>query len=68
MVDNYVFRGICRGGPWDGKPHEWARREYRVAMLPKFFPFRPTIELPDRIEPKWGTYRFVLGNWIWRAD
>jgi hypothetical protein len=47
---------------------EQQRPEYRVPMLPPIS-FRRAFEPPDKIDTlRWGTYRFVAGNWIWRDD
>ena len=68
MTRTLTFAGRCRGGPWDGKDMEWARPEYRLPMLPPIS-FRQAYEPPPEIvELKWGTYRFVACNWIWRQD
>jgi hypothetical protein len=64
------FSGICRGGPFDGQRLEHDRVEYQAAALPplrlKFPP--PALELNPHVSLIPGTYRFVLGQWIWRKD
>lgn len=61
------FCGICRGGPFDGKMLEHDRDIYRAAKLPPIS-FRRSDEPPSVTAPRWGSYRLVLGQWIWRAD
>lgn len=67
-----IYRGVCRGGPFDGKQLEWEAGEYRV-------PIRPPIEVsltseppPDIVELQWGTYRHMVAGalpvWVWRDD
>lgn len=67
LVTNGKFCGICRGGPWDGQNMQHDRPEYRVPIMQNFT-LRPTNGEPPNAELKWGTYRLILGNWIWRAD
>jgi hypothetical protein len=59
------FVGICRGGPFDGKWLEWSRHEYRAAVLP---PLSITMDPDICVTVNWGTYRHVLGQWIWRQE
>jgi len=61
------FAGRCRGGPWDGKDFVHDRPTYLAPMMPSlswYYAPKP----PDRPHIKYGTYRFVANNWIWRAD
>ena len=68
MFPRGPFAGRCRGGPWDGKDMEWSRPEFRLpvrAPLPFLSDFKP----PEVIlSLKWGSYRHVAGQWIWRDD
>jgi len=44
------------------------RSECQVPILPPIS-YSMSYEPPAKIdELKWGTYRFVAGNWIWRDN
>jgi hypothetical protein len=63
-----IYRGICRGGPNDGRQLEWEANEYSMVVRP---PSQlPVTEVDLRLvdELKWGTYRYVGGCWVWHFD
>jgi hypothetical protein len=61
------YTGMCRGGPRDGERFDHYRPEIEVPYL---LPFKAKLfsgeEPPSSPEVKYGTYRHVLGQWIWR--
>lgn len=65
-----TFLGIARGGPKDGHWIDWDRPEYVVPYLPpqRATWFKSDQPPPDRVFVLYGTYRHVLGQWIWDAD
>ena len=62
------YEGICRGGPTDGC---WRVAEATEVRIPILSPIslRQADAPPDAIvECKWGTYKYVANNWVWRDD
>lgn len=61
-----TYDGECRGGPYDGKRLRYYSKRYNVELREPI-PLVPDLDKPVTSPTiRYGTYVFILGQWVWR--